>query len=405
MHTRPKFFQHLKRRFVIFEAMILAVILTLTATVNLNAQSGTCGGQTFPQIFSDVPGTDAYFCYIAEIYFLGVTSGCGGGQYCPGTAVTRNAMAVFLDRVHDSALKRGSRRAALDQFWTLNTGNLKQTTVGNRPQLLKSDGTDVWVANYADGTVSRVRTSDGSVSQTWTGATNATGVLVALGYIFVTGQSNPNGSLYQIDPSAASGGAVTVVTSSLGANPQGIAFDGTRIWTANTGGSVSFVTLNPTSVTTVSTGFSQPAGMIFDGSNIWVTDKGDNTIKKLDSSGNILQSVSVGTTPQFPAFDGTNIWVPNATSASVSIIRPSDGVPLETLTGNGLNNPRMAAFDGQRILVTNANDTVSLFKAADLTNISNPPTISGTTPFAVCSDGVNFWLTGTAASANKVTRF
>ena len=36
---------------------------------------------------------------------------------------------------------------------------------------------------------------------------------------------------------------------------------------------------------------------------------------------------------------------------SVSVVRASNGAVLATLTGNGLSNPMVAAFDGQRVLV------------------------------------------------------
>src|SRR5262249_46457613 len=153
------------------------------------------------------------------------------------------------------------------------------------------------------GTVSRVRASDGKLLDTWTGATRAFGVLVAMGRVFVTGNNNP-GSLYMIDPTQPAG-AVTVVSSALGNSSAGIAYDGSRIWTANQTGSVSIMTPGmtlPWSVTTVSTGFSQPIGILFDGSNIWVTDQGDNTLKKLDQNGATVQTVNVGIHPQLPAF-------------------------------------------------------------------------------------------------------
>jgi hypothetical protein len=74
------------------------------------------------------------------------------------------------------------------------------------------------------------------------------------------------------------------------------------------------------------------------------------------------------------------------------------------LTGNGLNFPRAAAFDGQRVLVTNfAGDSVSLWKAADLTPLGSFATGSSTGPQGACSDGVNFWITLNATS--KLARF
>jgi hypothetical protein len=226
-----------------------------------------------------------------------------------------------------------------------------------------------------------------------------------MGRVFVTGYTSP-GKLHRIDPSQVAG-AVTTVSSALGANPYGIAFDGSRIWTANQGapGSVSIVTPGatlPWSVTTVTTGFTLPTGALYDGANIWVTDT--NSLLKLDSAGAILQTVTVGSSPGIPIFDGRNIWVPNGSSNSVSVVRASGGAVLATLTGNGLNQPFTAAFDGQRVLVTNVSgDSVSLWKAADLSSIGSFATGGSTNPFGVCSDGINFWIT--LVGSNKLARF
>jgi hypothetical protein len=48
--------------------------------------------------FNDVPCSDPFARWIAEIARRGITSGCGNGAYCPGGAVTREQMAVFLAR-------------------------------------------------------------------------------------------------------------------------------------------------------------------------------------------------------------------------------------------------------------------------------------------------------------------
>jgi hypothetical protein len=228
-----------------------------------------------------------------------------------------------------------------------------------------------------------------------------------MGRVFVTGGFNP-GRLYELDPTQTAG-AVTTLTTNLGNGPLGIAFDGDRIWTANDGSSVSIVTLNPFSVTTVSTtGFNGLLGIIYDGANMWVTDYVDHELNKLDSSGNILLSVPVGTVPGFPAFDGTNIWVPNQNSDSVTVVRATGGLAgtvLATLTGNGLNGPRQAAFDGERIMVTNlTGSSVSLWKASDLTAIGTFSTGSNTNPNGVCSDGLNFWIT-LGTNPGKLARF
>jgi streptogramin lyase len=302
-------------------------------------------------------------------------------------------MSAFITRTQDSALKRGSRRAALNQWATPAALPLTgRTTLGTNPQLVASDGTDLWVAG--GGCVQRVRASDGKLLETWTGATLPTGVLVARGRVYVTGHNTP-GNLYVIDPSMAAG-PVNTLSSTIGADPNGIATDGSFIWTANEAASVSRVDPDTGSTTNFFVGFQNPFGILFDSANIWVADGGDNTLKKLDSSGNILLSVALGiaVSPRYPVFDGSNIWVPNKSGDSITVVRARDGMVLATLTGNGLNAPVQTAFDGQRILVTNqAGNSVSLWKAADLTSIGTFPTGVTTVPTGACSDGVNFWIT------------
>ena len=377
------------------------IVLSIFTAISGGASAlmGICGP------FTDV-AADSFCPFVQEIFYFGITTGTTPTTYDPTANVSRLQMAAFLSRSVDGVLKRGSRRAALNQFWTSQTASvLGLTTVGSFPALAQSDGLDIWVANMTSGSVSHVRGTDGKLLETWTGAAMATGVLVAMGRVFVTGQAAP-GNLYRIDPSQAAG-AVTTVASTLGATPLGIAFDGSRVWTANNGSSVSIVTPGasiPWTTTTVTTGAGLLTGALYDGSNIWVANYSSNTLLKLDSTASILQTVTVGTAPEYPVFDGTNIWVPNYTSNSVSVVRPSTGTVLATLTGNGLLQPVGAAFDGQRILVTNfLGGSVSLWKAADLTAIGTLSTGIGTNPLGVCSDGVNFWIT--LSGTNKLARF
>ena len=362
---------------------------------------GVCGP------FTDV-AADAFCPFVLEIFYLGITTGTTPTTYDPTSNVNRLQMAAFLSRSVDRTLQRGSRRAALQQFWTTqNDSVLGLTTVGMSPVLAQSDGLDVWVANFDGNSVSRVRGADGKLLETWTGATSAYSVLVAMGRVFVPGKTSP-GHLYRIDPSQTAG-AVTTVASTLGDKPFGIAFDGSRVWTANNGapGSVSIVTPGatiPWTVTTVTTGFIAPDGILYDGANIWATDLSAHTLLKLDSAGAVLQTVTVGSAPAYPAFDGGSIWVPNAGSSSVSVVRASSGVVLQTLTGNGLNSPRTAAFDGQRVLVTNlSGNSVSHWKAADLTSLGSFPTGASTSPYGACSDGIYFWIT--LSNTGQLARF
>jgi len=392
--------------------LFLIMVVVLMVSKQLPADTGTCGGAMITVPFTDVVG-NPFFCQIAGAYFSGLTNGTTPTTYSPSDFVRREQMAAFVTRTQDSALRRGSRRAALKQWWT-PLGGYAAAVAGigpDTPRLVESDGEDLWIAVLGNGTVRRVHASDGH-AKVYTGASGAFGVLTSyLGLIFVAGNTNP-GRLYYIFPYADNVTTAQIGRSDLGAFPEGIATDGGFIWTANAGsgigdGSVSKLTLSST--TNITTGFVSPSGILFDGSNIWVTDTGggllNGELKKLDSNGNILESIAVGARPRFPVFDGSNIWVPNMNSNSVSVVRARDGLVLATLTGNDLNQPVQAAFDGQRIIVTNAGSySLSVWKAADLTQIGT----FSTYPYVAvgaCSDGTNFWVTMGGAMGTWLARY
>jgi DNA-binding beta-propeller fold protein YncE len=390
----------MKARFRSVVILSLAIVVLLFTSNRLPADTGMCGAAMTTVPFTDVMG-NIFFCQIAEAFFSGLTNGTTPTTYSPNDFVPRDQMAAFTTRTQDSALRRGSRRAALGQWATPSSLPITgRTTVGIAPFFVASDGADLWVPGFGSNAVTRVRASDGTVLGTWMIAgTGAYGVMVARGRVYVTGQTNP-GHLYRIDPTMPPG-VVNSLSSSLGAGPTAIATDGTYVWTANGGspGSVSQVDPDTGAATTITTGFTQPTGILFDGAYLWVTDLGDNKLKKLDATGNVIQSVSVGAIPLQPVFDGSSIWVPNGSDNSITVVRARDGMALATLTGNGLNHPTQAAFNGQQILVTNnVGNSVSLWKAADLTPIGSVSTGMNTGPNGACSDGINFWITLTGTN-------
>ena len=46
--------------------------------------------------FGDVPTSSPQFQFVEALVAAGITAGCGGGNYCPTSPVTRGQMAVFL---------------------------------------------------------------------------------------------------------------------------------------------------------------------------------------------------------------------------------------------------------------------------------------------------------------------
>jgi hypothetical protein len=385
------------------QGLLLGAALGLSVASSTVAASEPCGTGTYPFPYTDVSGVGDPFCPgIMEAYVTGVSKGTTPTTFNPNNTVTRVQMTTFLQRSLDQGLARASHRAALNQWSTPRTlAALQSIFIGFAPVYCAADGESIWTTTYF-GTVVQVQASTGKVLGTWTGATNDRGVLVAAGKVFVDGDTQP-GSLFVIDPTQPPG-AATLAASNLGNNPAAIAFDGTNLWTANTGGgstpgSVSIITpqaSTPYPVTTVTTGFGAPAGLLYDGAHIWVTDQPAGTLLKLDPAGAVLQTVTVGNTPQLIVFDGANIWVPNAGDNSISVVQASTGNVVATINAdasNLLNAPIGASFDGERVLITNFGGySVSVFKAADLSFIGNVTTGILAQPVSPCSDGVNFWV-------------
>jgi hypothetical protein len=46
--------------------------------------------------FGDVPTSSPFFRFVEALAASGITGGCGGGNFCPGSPITRGQMAVFL---------------------------------------------------------------------------------------------------------------------------------------------------------------------------------------------------------------------------------------------------------------------------------------------------------------------
>ncbi|MGH9379901.1 MAG: S-layer homology domain-containing protein [Thermoanaerobaculia bacterium] len=54
------------------------------------------------EMFADVPASSPFCNWIEELAGRGVTAGCGDGDYCPGSPVNRDQMAVFLLKTLES---------------------------------------------------------------------------------------------------------------------------------------------------------------------------------------------------------------------------------------------------------------------------------------------------------------
>jgi hypothetical protein len=78
-----------------------ALVQSGRASVDITATIQSLFG-TIPEpcraSFDDVPLSDPFSPFIQTLYRLGITAGCGGGNFCPDVMVTNGQMAVFLLR-------------------------------------------------------------------------------------------------------------------------------------------------------------------------------------------------------------------------------------------------------------------------------------------------------------------
>ena len=71
----------------------------LTATALVVALAAFPLGALASHQFGDVPDSNIYHADIDALADSGVTTGCGGGNFCPSAFVTREQMAAFMNRL------------------------------------------------------------------------------------------------------------------------------------------------------------------------------------------------------------------------------------------------------------------------------------------------------------------
>jgi hypothetical protein len=262
----------------------------------------------------------------------------------------------------------------------------------SNPYGLAFDGEHIWTANKGEGSVTKVRASDGANLGTFDVGGEANGVVFDGANIWVTVSPDTIIKLRASDGKML--GKFTV-----GGAPWWPAFDGENIWVPNFfSGTLS--KLRASDGKTLGTfPMDSAIGTAFDGEAVWVTNYGPNTATKVrPSDGKVLGVFPVGNAPIGVVFDGANIWVANQAAQTVSKLRASDGKTLGTFNVPGL--PYGVAFDGANIWVTGT--YVVELRASDGAQVGwFWRGLSDTT--GVAFDGANIWVA--ESLKNSVTKF
>jgi glutamine cyclotransferase len=216
--------------------------------------------------------------------------------------------------------------------------------VGKQPYGVAFDGSSIWTANNEDGTVTKLRASDGE----------------------------------------------NLGTFQVGGNPMGLAFDGANMWVSDNGGSTvtKLRASDGKNLGAFSVG-SRPWWMAFDGENIWVANFGDGTVTKVRASdGKSLGTFNTNGAIAV-AFDGDYVWVSTWNTSVVRLKR--DGSNAGTFQVSG--KPLGIAFDGANIwAVGNQGSSVTKLDAKTGATLGTFPYPGA--PYGVAFDGKDIWVSG-----------
>ena len=355
------------------------VMILPTRTGRVFAQGAICGQ------FTDVPSSSALCPYILQAFISNITQGTSPTTFNPGDPVTRDQAATFLTRSMDLTLHRGTVRAAMGKTWAPSPISGIATDVGSQVNDVVTDGTYLWFGRI-DGTILKVNIADRRTIEGWTltsGAPKKLGIFG--GQVWI---ADDQGRLHSFNPTNSPGAATMLFNASAtgltGGGSASLAFDGTNVWLASSGGPKIFI--YPVNL---AGGFSFNAGsniegMVFDGTYMWAL-LANASLLKLSIPAPGTTGPSIVETLALPGpvtdcrmlYDGNNIWIPiGSAPGTLYVVRPTlnlAALPSSIVANQSIPDvlvPSVAAFDGENVMIGGANNgVVALYKSTNVTLI------------------------------------
>ena len=186
----------------------------------------------------------------------------------------------------------------------------------------------------------------------------------------------------------------------VGGTPFGLSGDGTHVWSANRGTTVTEINAATRAIENTVTVGSNPYAVSDDGTHVWVANFGSNTVSEINqATAKVENAITVGSNPNTISSDGTRVWVTNAFSQTVSVINAATAKVENTITG--LSEPFAVSSDGTHAWVANAGSgTVSEVNPATA-KVEKTITV-GTRPTGVYSDGTRVFVTNLTSNTVSV---
>jgi hypothetical protein len=258
-------------------------------------------------------------------------------------------------------------------------------------QQVTFDGSSIWAAGKSNGVgaVMKIRPGDGEVLSIFQvpGTTELLHVATDGQYVWVAGLGST--ALYKVNPNTGSSTAFP-----LGFVPVDIVSDGLSVWVTDFNSAVvKKVRASDGAILGTFAVGANPEGIAFDGSAVWVASHDGSVTKLRASDGVLLRTIAVPGTPNGIVFDGSSVWVSQFSIDSVTRLRASDGAVLDTFpVGDG---PEGLVFDGYHVWVAGVlGNNITKLRVGDGAFVGLYPVASGSEG-SLAFDGVSIWTADT----------
>jgi YVTN family beta-propeller protein len=268
--------------------------------------------------------------------------------------------------------------------------------LGSSPSAVAAGDEAVWVANYNEGTVSRIDPATRAVVQTIQVGTTPSGIAVGAGAVWVT--NNYSQSVSRIDPAVNR----VVQTIPVGNAPVGVAVGYGSVWVANSSdGTLSRIDALTGAVTnTITLGGAGATDVVVGGGAVWVSDDAGDRVLRVDPQADeVTATINVGSGPTAIGFGFGSVWVTNSLDGTISRIDPATSSVDATIeVGNGAG--AIAIGHGAVWVASPYAGTVS--RIDPVTNAVTPTITVGKRPQGLALASGLVWVgEGSAATAHR----
>jgi len=373
-----------------------------------------------------------YVQYISVLFIIACIAACGGGSESTtattpiydyniptelslapanqhmGGAVQGGTISAKFSNYSGSTF---TGTAGINVFSNYSTANGPPATF-NRPTDITTDGTDFYVADYANNVIRKVTISGGVTKVVTLVCTDVDTSVSGFHSPFSLTISPDGKQLYVVDSGLNAIRIITLDTKSVITIGSTTGLSGSVDHTLKT-----------------EVRFNRPTGITTDGNNIYVADSGNHTIRRIDINKNYAVSTLAGTSgtigstdgtprdarfnqPQRITTDGTSLFVTDFNNRTirkidiktgrVSTIAGKSG-PLEPaadgIIGSAarFNQPNGITTDGTYLYVTDSylNTVRKIDKVSGATTTIDLPNRSLHTPMGITTDGVSLFVADT----------